>query len=148
MKKKEKTLNTCTFIYALQIDDMNLQIQRAERQYDLRYAAELKYRTIGSLEQQLREAEEELNKLRGSRNSMLRGEVTENDIAEVVSNWTGIPVSKLQQSQKEKLLKSEEELHRRVVGQDLAVKASNVQEPVSPIPAAPSLASCLWDQQV
>lgn len=107
----------------MQIDRVNLEIQQAERDYDLNRAAELKYGSLMSLQRQLEIAEKELIEYQNSGKSMLREEVTENDIAEIVSKWTGIPVSKLQQSDREKLLHLEEELHKRVVGQDPAVKA-------------------------
>lgn len=102
---------------------MNLEIQQAEREYDLNRAAELKYGSLNSLQRQLQQAEKELTEYQNSGKSMLREEVTGNDIAEIVSKWTGIPVSKLQQSEREKLLHLEEELHKRVVGQDPAVRA-------------------------
>ncbi|KAL5095839.1 hypothetical protein RYX36_000166 [Vicia faba] len=106
-----------------EIDRVNLEIQQAEREYDLNRAAELKYGSLNSLQQQLESAEKELDEYMNSGKSMLREEVTGNDISEIVSKWTGIPVSKLQQSEKEKLLYLEEVLHKRVVGQDPAVKA-------------------------
>lgn len=83
----------------------------------------MKYGSLNSLQRQLESAEKELDEYQSSGKSMLREEVTEDDIAEVVSKWTGIPVSKLKQSEREKLLDLEEELHRRVIGQDPAVKA-------------------------
>jgi ATP-dependent Clp protease ATP-binding subunit ClpB len=110
-------------IYLLQIDRVNLEIQQAEREYDLNRAAELKYGSLNSLQRQLESAEKELDEYMKSGKSMLREEVTGDDIAEIVSKWTGIPVSKLQQSEREKLLHLEEELHKRVVGQDPAVKS-------------------------
>ncbi|CAL5372236.1 unnamed protein product [Camellia sinensis] len=106
-----------------EIDRVNLGIQQAEREYDLNRAAELKYGSLNSLQRQLKAAEKELDEYIKSGKSMLREEVTENDIAEIVSKWTGIPVSKLQQSEREKLLHLEEELHKRVVGQDPAVRS-------------------------
>ncbi|XP_078155152.1 casein lytic proteinase B3 isoform X1 [Carex rostrata] len=106
-----------------EIDRVNLEIQLAEREYDLNRAAELKYGSLNSLQRQLESAEKELDEYQSSGKSMLREEVTEDDIAEVVSKWTGIPVSKLKQSEREKLLDLEEELHKRVIGQDPAVKA-------------------------
>ncbi|XP_077223510.1 chaperone protein ClpB3, chloroplastic-like [Tasmannia lanceolata] len=105
-----------------EIDEVNLEIQQAERDCDLR-AAELKYWSIMSLQPQLKVAQKELDEYQNSGKSMLREEVTESDIAEIVSKWTGIPISKLQQSEIEKLLNLEDELHRRVVGQDPAVKS-------------------------
>ncbi|XVE68258.1 hypothetical protein DITRI_Ditri09bG0053300 [Diplodiscus trichospermus] len=106
-----------------EIDRVNLEIQQAEREYDLNRAAELKYGSLNSLQRQLADAEKELDEYMKSGKSMLREEVTGNDIAEVVSKWTGIPVSKLQQSEREKLLHLEEELHKRVVGQNPAVRS-------------------------
>ena len=100
---------------------MNLEIQQAERDYDLNRAAELKYGSLLTLQRQLEGAEKALDEYQNSGNSMLREEVTGYDIAEVVSKWTGIPISKLQQSEREKLLHLDEELHKRVVGQDQAV---------------------------
>ncbi|KAL5999263.1 Chaperone protein ClpB3, chloroplastic [Asimina triloba] len=106
-----------------EIDRVNLEIQMAEREYNLNRAAELKYGSLLSLQRQLEAAEKELDEYQKSGKSMLREEVTGNDIAEIVSKWTGIPVSKLQQTEREKLLHLEEELHKRVIGQDQAVKA-------------------------
>ncbi|XP_023771408.1 chaperone protein ClpB3, chloroplastic [Lactuca sativa] len=106
-----------------EIDRVNLEIQQAEREYDLNRAAELKYGSLNSLLRQLETAEKELVEYMSSGKSMLREEVTGDDIAEIVSKWTGIPLSKLKQSEREKLLHLEEELHNRVVGQDPAVTA-------------------------
>ncbi|CAI9272656.1 unnamed protein product [Lactuca saligna] len=106
-----------------EIDRVNLEIQQAEREYDLNRAAELKYGSLNSLLRQLETAEKELVEYMSSGKSMLREEVTGDDIAEIVSKWTGIPLSKLKQSEREKLLHLEEELHKRVVGQDPAVTA-------------------------
>ncbi|KAH7846794.1 hypothetical protein Vadar_018253 [Vaccinium darrowii] len=91
--------------------------------YYLNRAAELKYGSLKSLQRQLETAEKELDEYIQSGKSMVGKEVTGNDIAELVSEWTGIPISKLQQSEREKLLHLEEELHKRVVAQDPAVKA-------------------------
>ncbi|XP_007032676.2 PREDICTED: chaperone protein ClpB3, chloroplastic isoform X1 [Theobroma cacao] len=119
----EKTVMTRIQSIKEEIDRVNLEIQQAEREYDLNRAAELKYGSLNSLQRQLADAEKELDEYIKSGKSMLREEVTGNDIAEVVSKWTGIPVSKLQQSEREKLLHLEEELHKRVVGQDPAVRS-------------------------
>ncbi|KAF2283594.1 hypothetical protein GH714_012119 [Hevea brasiliensis] len=119
----EKTVMTRIQSIKEEIDRVNLEIQQAEREYDLNRAAELKYGSLNSLQRQLESAEKELDEYMKSGKSMLREEVTGDDIAEVVSKWTGIPVSKLKQSEKEKLLHLEEELHKRVVGQDPAVKS-------------------------
>ncbi|XP_010420201.1 PREDICTED: chaperone protein ClpB3, chloroplastic isoform X2 [Camelina sativa] len=106
-----------------EIDRVNLEIQQAEREYDLNRAAELKYGSLNSLQRQLNGAEKELDEYLSSGKSMFREEVLGSDIAEIVSKWTGIPVSKLQQSERDKLLHLEEELHKRVIGQNPAVTA-------------------------
>ncbi|XP_020996814.1 chaperone protein ClpB3, chloroplastic isoform X2 [Arachis duranensis] len=119
----EKSVMTRIQSIKEEIDRVNLEIQQAEREYDLNRAAELKYGSLNSLQRQLETAEKELDEYMSSGQSMLREEVTGNDIAEIVSKWTGIPVSKLQQSEREKLLYLEDVLHKRVVGQDPAVRA-------------------------
>ncbi|CAN1325311.1 Chaperone protein ClpB4, mitochondrial [Linum perenne] len=106
-----------------EIDRVNLEMEAAEREYDLNRAAELKYGTLMSLQRQLEEAEIKLAEFRKSGSSLLREEVTDIDIAEIVSKWTGIPLSNLQQSEREKLVLLEEVLHKRVIGQDMAVKS-------------------------
>ncbi|MCX7593617.1 MAG: ATP-dependent chaperone ClpB [Fischerella sp.] len=106
-----------------EIDRVNLEIQQAERDYDLNRAAELKYGKLTDLHRKLEAVESELAHTQRSGKSLLREEVTETDIAEVISKWTGIPISKLVESEKEKLLHLEDELHRRIVGQDEAVTA-------------------------
>lgn len=105
------------------IDRVNQEMEAAERDYDLNRAAELKYGTLMTLQRQLEEAERNLSDYRHSGKSLLREEVTEIDIAEIVSKWTGIPLSNLQQSEREKLVSLEHVLHNRVVGQDMAVKS-------------------------
>jgi len=106
-----------------EIDRVNVEIQQAERDYDLNRAAELKYGKLTDLQRQLEQAEAKLAETQTSGKSMLREEVTEADIAEIISKWTGIPVSKLVESEIQKLLHLEAELHKRVVGQDEAVIA-------------------------
>ena len=106
-----------------EIDRVSLEIQQAERNYDLNRAAELKYGKLTDLHRQLEAVEAELTQTQHSGKSLLREEVTESDIAEIISKWTGIPISKLVESEKEKLLHLEEELHCRVVGQEEAVTA-------------------------
>jgi ATP-dependent Clp protease ATP-binding subunit ClpB len=96
-------------------------MEQAELQYDLNRAAELKYGKLTALEKQLQEAQEALGQLGQSR--LLKEEVDEEDIAGVVSRWTGIPVAKLLEGEIQKLLHLEEELHQRVIGQNEAVKA-------------------------
>ncbi|GAB2216707.1 hypothetical protein Droror1_Dr00024484 [Drosera rotundifolia] len=121
--EREKSVMTRIQSIKEEIDRVNIEIQQAEREYDLNRAAELKYGSLNSLQKQLENSEKELDQYLKSGKSMLREEVTGDDIAEIVSRWTGIPVSKLQQSEREKLLYLEEELHKRVVGQDPAVRA-------------------------
>ncbi|OKH27149.1 ATP-dependent chaperone ClpB [Chroogloeocystis siderophila] len=106
-----------------EIDRVNIEIQQAERDYDLNRAAELKYGKLTDLQRQLEAAEARLAETQTSGKSMLREEVTEADIAEIISKWTGIPVSKLVESEMQKLLHLEEELHKRVIGQEEAVTA-------------------------
>ncbi len=106
-----------------QIDQVNVEIQQAEREYDLNRAAELKYGKLTKLQQQLGALEQQLYNTQSKATSLLREEVTESDIAEVISKWTGIPITKLVESEKEKLLNLEAELHRRVIGQEDAVAA-------------------------
>jgi len=105
-----------------QIEQTRHEIEMAERQYDLNKAAELKYGRLTALERQLQEAEKGLAGKQGQAR-LLKEEVDEEDIAEVVSRWTHIPVSKLLEGELQKLLHLEEELHKRVVGQDEAVQA-------------------------
>jgi ATP-dependent Clp protease ATP-binding subunit ClpB len=133
LKEEQRALNTqwqsekdvITKIQSVkeEIDRVNLEIQQAERDYDLNRAAELKYGKLTSLHRDLEAAETELAQAQRSGKSLLREEVTEADIAEVISKWTGIPISKLVESEKEKLLHLEDELHRRVIGQEEAVTA-------------------------
>ena len=103
-----------------QLEKTRLEIEKAEREYDLNKAAELKHGTMPSLQQKLEEEEKRLEK-DGSRR-LLREEVTDGEIAEIVARWTGIPVTRLVEGEKAKLLKLDEILHRRVVGQDEAVQ--------------------------
>ncbi|MEY3964004.1 MAG: ATP-dependent chaperone ClpB [Cyanobacteriota bacterium] len=105
-----------------EIEQVQLQIEQAKRSYDLNKAAELEYGTLAELHKQLAAKEHELTAGGGDK-TLLREEVTEEDIAEVIAKWTGIPVTKLVQSEMEKLLHLEDELHTRVVGQAQAVTA-------------------------
>ena len=102
-----------------QIDQTKIEIERAERAYDLNRAAELKYGKLRELTGKLAEAEA----IADSPNKLLREEVGEEDIASVVSRWTGVPVARLLEGEIQKLLKLEELLHKRVIGQDEAVTA-------------------------
>jgi len=102
-----------------QIEDVKLEIEEAERAYDLEKLAELKYGTLPGLEKELEKAKEKADAAEEKR--LLKEEVTEEEIASVVATWTGIPVSRLVESEREKLLRLPEILHRRVVGQEEAV---------------------------
>ncbi len=103
-----------------EIEKTKAEIERAERNYDLSKAAELKYGTLPELEKRVQNLEAGIG---AKSNKLLKEEVGEEDIAAVVSRWTGVPVSKLLEGEKEKLLHLEDELHKRVIGQDEAVKA-------------------------
>jgi ATP-dependent Clp protease ATP-binding subunit ClpB len=105
------------------IDKLNIEIQQAERNYDLNRAAELKFGKLAELNQLLETTESNLASTQTTGKTLLREEVTEADIAEIISKWTGIPVSKLVASEMQKLLQLEDHLHERVIGQTEAVTA-------------------------
>jgi ATP-dependent Clp protease ATP-binding subunit ClpB len=105
-----------------QVEQTKAEIAQAERQYDLNRAAELKYGKLTGLERQLEEESAKFTKQQ-SQSRLIKEEVDEEDIAEVVSRWTGVPVTKLMEGEMQKLLSLEQELHQRVVGQDEAVTA-------------------------
>ncbi|MGI6499050.1 MAG: ATP-dependent chaperone ClpB [Oscillospiraceae bacterium] len=109
-----------------QLDSLNAEMEKAEREYDLNRAAELKYGRIPELQKRLNQEEEAANA--GRKESFLRDKVTEEEIARIVERWTGIPVARLMEGEREKLLHLEDILHRRVIGQDEAVK--NVAEAI------------------
>ena len=102
-----------------EIEHMNGEIEHAERSYDLNRAAQLKYGELPKLQKELKELEAKEPETR----TLLRDKVTEEEIARIVSRWTGIPVSKLMEGEREKLLRLPEVLHQRVIGQDEAVQA-------------------------
>jgi ATP-dependent Clp protease ATP-binding subunit ClpB len=104
-----------------QIDQTKLLIEQSEREFNLNRAAELKYGKLTELEKNLDEAELELNRARADGSILFREQVTEDDIAEIVARWTGIPLKKLLLSERQKLLTLEKHLHDRVIGQDEAV---------------------------
>ena len=106
-----------------EIERVQLQVDQAKRSYDLNKAAELEYGTLAGLQKQLQEQEVALSESDGGDKTLLREEVSEDDIAEVIAKWTGIPVSRLVQSEMEKLLALEDDLHQRVIGQHRAVTA-------------------------
>ncbi len=103
------------------IESVNAQIEKAERTYDLNKAAELKYGKLPELKKQLEEEEKLAEAAHNEKNTLLRDKVTEEEIAKIVGRWTGIPVSKLMEGEREKLLGLEDILHKRVIGQDEAV---------------------------
>ncbi len=124
-----------------EIERLKFEADRAEREGDYGKVAEIRYGKIQSLEAQNQSIHEELTRTQ-SGDAMVKEEVTSDDIAEIVSRWTGIPVTKMQQSEREKLLHLEEELHKRVVGQDEAILAvsdavrrsrAGLQDPKRPI---------------
>ena len=134
---EEKSSITSVQELRKQIDDTNAQIEKAERDYDLSTAAELKYGKLPELKKKLESAEKAPKE-----NSLLRDKVTEDEIAKIVARWTGIPVSKLLEGEREKLLSLEKILHERVVGQDEAVtkvseailrSRAGIQDPNRPI---------------
>ena len=118
--QKEKALIDEQRKWKEELDRLRTELERATRRGELAKASELQYGRIPDLERKLTEATAKSAK---AKKSLLREEVTEEDIAEVVSSWTHIPVSRLQEGEREKLVKLEEHLHQRVVGQDRAIKA-------------------------
>ncbi len=121
--KYEKEKGSITEIKNLKskLDAAKGDVEKYEREYDFNKVAEIKYGVIPQLEKQIQEVEEKMKS--GYDNALLKEEVTENEISEIVSKWTGIPVTKLVEGEREKLLKLEDELHERVIGQNEAVTA-------------------------
>lgn len=121
--KYEKEKDSITEIKNLKskLDAAKGDVEKYEREYDFNKVAEIKYGIIPDLEQQIKEVEEKMKS--GYDNALLKEEVTENEISDIVSKWTGIPVTKLVEGEREKLLKLEDVLHERVIGQDEAVTA-------------------------
>ncbi|MBM6669638.1 ATP-dependent chaperone ClpB [Phocaeicola coprophilus] len=124
-----------------EIEQLKFEADRAEREGDYGKVAEIRYGKLQSLENEIKSIQEELKRKQGD-SAMIKEEVTAEDIADVVSRWTGIPVSKMLQSEREKLLHLEDELHKRVVGQDEAIQAvadavrrsrAGLQDPKRPI---------------
>jgi len=124
-----------------EIETVKLEIEKAEREYDLNRAAELKFGKLNELENELK-AQEEAIKQRQNQRTLLKEEVDEEEIARVVSQWTGIPLNKILEGEKQKLLHLDEILHRRVIGQDEAIKAvtdavirarAGIKDPARPI---------------
>jgi ATP-dependent Clp protease ATP-binding subunit ClpB len=106
-----------------ELEEVAREAEKAEREADLERAAELRYGRIPELESIVAEAEEQLRELHEAGGTMLTEEVTEEDIAQVVSKWTGVPVSRMLEGEVEKLIQMEDRLHKRVIGQDEAVEA-------------------------
>lgn len=106
-----------------QIEEVKHQMEEAERNYDLEKLAQLKYGTLPELEKKLEAEKAKADAADGGENRLLKEEVTEEEIAEVISGWTGIPVSKLVETEREKLLRLPDILHKRVIGQEDGVKA-------------------------
>jgi ATP-dependent Clp protease ATP-binding subunit ClpB len=106
-----------------QLEEAQHEVERAEREADLQRAAELKFGQIPELEAKVKEQEARLEELHAGGGTMLSDEVTEEDVAEVVAKWTGIPVSRLMEGEVQKLIQMEERLHDRVIGQDEAISA-------------------------
>ncbi len=153
-----------------QLEEVNADIERAEQAYDLNKAAELKYGRLPALQKEL-EAEEKLaDASKGKEGSLLRDKVTEEEIARIIERWTGIPVARLMEGEREKLLHLPEILHKRVVGQDQAVEKvteailrsrAGIKDPGRPIGSflflgptgvgktelAKALAQCLFDDE-
>ena len=117
---------------ASEIEQVRRQIEEAERDYDLNQAAELRHGQLPELERQLQRGGGAARRRRSAAAQLLREEVTEEEIAEIVSRWTGIPVTRLVEGEREKLLRLDEILHQRVVGQDEAVQL--VADAVHPRP--------------
>ena len=124
-----------------QMEDLKLEAERAEREGNYERVAEIRYSKLKMLEDDIKHIQQQLKNAQGAE-AMVREEVTEDDIAEVVSRWTGIPVTRMLQSEREKLLHLEEELHKRVIGQEEAISAvsdavrrsrAGLQDPKRPI---------------
>lgn len=125
----------------VEIENLKFEAEKAEREGDYGRVAEIRYGKLQALNREIEETQQQLHQMQGD-NAMIKEEVDAEDIADVVSRWTGIPVSKMLQSEKEKLLHLEEELHKRVIGQDEAIEAvadavrrsrAGLQDPKRPI---------------
>ena len=124
-----------------EMEQLKFEAEKAEREGNYGRVAEIRYGKLQQLEQDIKKIQDELHKTQGAE-AMVKEEVTADDIADVVSRWTGIPVSRMLQSERDKLLHLEEELHKRVIGQDEAIKAvsdavrrsrAGLQDPKRPI---------------
>ena len=139
--QSEKTLVNKIQQAKVEIENLKFEADRAEREGDYGRVAEIRYGKLQALQKEIEETQQELHRMQGD-SAMIKEEVDAEDIADVVSRWTGIPVSKMLQSEREKLLHLEDELHRRVIGQDEAIRAvsdavrrsrAGLQDPKRPI---------------
>ncbi len=139
--EKERSLVNKIQQNKLQIEHLKFEAERAEREGNYGRVAEIRYGKLQSLEEEIKSVQQQLAEAQGG-SGMIKEEVTADDIADVVSRWTGIPVSKMVQSERDKLLHLEAELHRRVIGQDEAIQAvsdavrrsrAGLQDPRRPI---------------
>lgn len=125
----------------VEIENLKFEAEKAEREGDYGKVAEIRYGKLQALDKEIEDTQEKLRGMQGDK-AMIKEEVDAEDIADVVSRWTGIPVSKMMQSEKDKLLHLEDELHQRVIGQDEAIEAvadavrrsrAGLQDPKRPI---------------
>ena len=139
--QNEKTLVNKIQQNKVEIENLKFEAERAEREGDYGKVAEIRYGKLQQLNQEIEDTQKKLHELQGDK-AMIKEEVDDEDIAEVVARWTGIPVSKMMQSEREKLLHLEDELHKRVIGQDEAITAiadavrrsrAGLQDPKRPI---------------
>ncbi len=139
--KQEKGYIDTILQEKINIEQLKHEAEVAEREGNYEKVAKIRYSSLKEAEANIQHAKEELHKLQGN-NALIKEEVDEDDIAEVVSRWTGIPVNKMMQSERDKLLSLEEELHKRVIGQDEAIRAvsdairrsrAGLQDPKRPI---------------
>ena len=138
---KAKWQSEKTLVNKIEIENLKFEAEKAEREGDYGKVAEIRYGKLQALNKEIEETQQKLHAMQGDK-AMIKEEVDAEDIADVVSRWTGIPVSKMLQSEKEKLLHLEEELHKRVIGQDEAIEAvadavrrsrAGLQDPKRPI---------------
>lgn len=139
--QSEKSLMNKIQQNKVEIENLKFEADKAEREGDYGRVAEIRYGKLQALNKEIEETQQQLHKMQGD-NAMIKEEVDAEDIADVVSRWTGIPVSKMLQSEKEKLLHLEAELHKRVIGQEEAIEAvadavrrsrAGLQDPKRPI---------------
>ena len=139
--QSEKSLMDKIQSNKVEIENLKFEADKAEREGDYAKVAEIRYSKLQALEEEIKETQEKLHQMQGDK-AMIKEEVDAEDIADVVSRWTGIPVNKMMQSEKDKLLHLEEELHERVIGQDEAIAAvsdavrrsrAGLQDPRRPI---------------